>query len=116
MLGIDMRGVEIINQGGSEPTQAMREWAMQLERGCWFHLDHKGQMLRVQYAWRSTRGQLFLFSDTAGMTYLLQRKRLAAYLQAGLMTPVEDDTLTVRATRVALGKLQAEPSRLLDAA
>lgn len=116
MLGIDMSGVEIISEGGSEPTQAMRAWAMELERGSWFHLDHKGKMVRVQYSWRSKRGQLFLFADAAGLTYLLQLKRLAAYLQAGLMAPVEDETLTVRATRAALTKLDAQPDRLLAAA
>jgi hypothetical protein len=116
MLGIDMTGVQIISEGGSEPTQAMRAWAMELERGSWFHLDHKGKMVRVQYSWRSKRGQLFLFADAAGLTYLLQLKRLAAYLQAGLMAPVEDETLTVRATRAALTKLDAQPDRLLAAA
>jgi hypothetical protein len=115
MLGIDMTGVEIISEGGSSPTQAMRAWAMELERGSWFHLDYKGKMLRVQYSWRSKRGQLFLFADVSGITYLFQIKRLAAFLQAGLMTPVEDETLTVRATRAALTKLDANPDRLLAA-
>ncbi len=113
MLGIDMTGVEIVSDGGSEPTQAMRAWAMELERGSWFHLDHKGKMVRAQYAWRSKRGQLFLFADASGLTYLFQLKRLAAYLQAGLMAPVEDETLTVRATRAALTKIDANPDRLL---
>jgi hypothetical protein len=116
MLGIDMTGVEIVSEGGTEPTQAMRAWAMELERGSWFHLDHKGKMARVQYSWRSKRGQLFLFADTSGLTYLFQLKRLAAYLQAGLMAPVEDETLTVRATRAALTKIDAQPDRLLAAA
>ncbi|MBS7808852.1 DUF1631 family protein [Variovorax sp. PCZ-1] len=116
MLGIDMTGVEIISEGGSEPTQAMRAWAMELERGSWFHLDHKGKMAKVQYSWRSKKGQLFLFADTAGLTYLFQIKRLAAYLQAGLIAPVEDETLTVRATRAALNKIDAQPDRLLAAA
>ncbi len=116
MLGIDMTGVEIVSEGGTDPTQAMRAWAMELERGSWFHLDHKGKMARVQYSWRSKRGQLFLFADTAGLTYLFQIKRLAAYLQAGLMAPVEDETLTVRATRAALSKIEAKPDRLLAAA
>ena len=116
MLGIDMTGVEIVSEGGTDPTQAMRAWAMELERGSWFHLDHKGAMAKVQYSWRSKRGQLFLFADTAGLTYLFQIKRLAAYLQAGLMAPVEDETLTVRATRAAMSKIDANPDRLLAAA
>jgi Protein of unknown function (DUF1631) len=116
MLGIDMTGVEIISEGGSDPTQAMRAWAMEIERGSWLHLDHKGKMVRVQYAWRSKRGQLFLFADVNGLTYLFQLKRLAAYLQAGLLAPVEDETLTVRATRAAMTKIDANPDRLLKAA
>jgi Protein of unknown function (DUF1631) len=116
MLGIDMTGVEIISEGGSDPTQAMRAWALELERGSWFHLDHKGKMAKVQYSWRSKKGQLFLFADTSGLTYLFQLKRLAAYLQAGLMAPVEDETLTVRATRAAMSKIDANPDRLLAAA
>ena len=112
MLGIDMTGVEIISDGGSDATNAMRAWAKELERGSWFHLDYKGKMVRVQYSWRSKRGQLFLFADAAGLTYLFQIQRLAAYLQAGLMAPVEDETLTVRATRAALGKIDAQPDRL----
>ena len=116
MLGIDMTGVEIISEGGTDPTQAMRAWAAELERGSWFHLDHKGKMVRVQYAWRSKQGQLFLFADAVGLTYLFQHKRIAAYLQAGLMAPVEDETLTVRATRAAINKIDAQPDRLLAAA
>jgi Protein of unknown function (DUF1631) len=116
MLGIDMSGVEIVSEGGTDPTQAMRAWAAELERGSWFHLDHKGKMVRVQYAWRSKQGQLFLFADAVGLTYLFQHKRLAAYLQSGLMAPVEDETLTVRATRAAINKIDAQPDRLLAAA
>jgi Protein of unknown function (DUF1631) len=113
MLGIDMTGVEIISEGGSDATSAMRSWAKELERGSWFHLDYKGKMVRVQYSWQSKRGQLFLFADATGLTYLFQLQRLAAYLQAGLMAPVEDETLTVRATRAALGKIDAQPDLLL---
>jgi hypothetical protein len=34
-------------------------------------------------------------------------------LQAGLLVPSEEETLTVRATRDALAKLDANPERLL---
>ena len=44
----------------------------------------------------------------------MQTRRLASYLQAGLLVPVEDETLTVRATREALARLNAEPDRLLQ--
>ena len=60
------------------------------------------------------RGQLHLFGDGAGKSYLVQTRRLASYLQAGLLVPVEDETLTVRATREALARLNAEPDRLLQ--
>jgi hypothetical protein len=67
----------------------------------------------VQYVWRSEKGQLHLFANPAGRTYLFQLRRLAAYLQAGLLTSIEDEALTVRATREALTKLEANPERLL---
>jgi len=38
---------------------------------------------------------------------------LAAYLQAGLLVPREEETLTIRATRDAMAKLEANPERLL---
>jgi hypothetical protein len=114
MLGIDTSGIDIITSGGSDPTEAMRAWAMELEVGSWFNLDHNSNSARVQYAWRSKRGQLHLFASTTGRTYLFQVRRLAAYLQSGLMTPVEDEALTVRATREALTKLDANPERLLS--
>ncbi len=116
MLGIDTSGIDIITTGGSDPTEGMRAWAMELDPGTWFNLDHNGKGVRVQYAWRSERGQLHLFASTNGRTYLFQVRRLASYLQAGLLTPVEDEALTVRATREALTKLDANPERLLATA
>ena len=113
MLGIDVSGIDIITTGGSEPTEAMRAWAKELDVGNWFTLDHNGKTGRMQYAWRSQLGQLHLFAGSNGRTYLFQVRRLASYLQAGLVTPVEDETLTVRATRDALNKLDANPERLL---
>jgi len=46
-------------------------------------------------------------------SYLIRAGRLAAYLQAGLLLAQEEETLTVRATRDALVKLEANPERLL---
>jgi hypothetical protein len=113
MLGIDLAGIDIITKGGTDPTQAMRAWAMEIEVGTWFTLDHNGKSTKVQYGWRSEKGQLHLFADTNKHTYLFQLRRYAAYLQAGLLTPIEDETLTVRATRAAMSKLDANPERLL---
>jgi hypothetical protein len=68
----------------------------------------------VQYVWRSPLGHLHLFANNVGHSYLFQTARLAAYLQVGLLEPQEDEPLTARATRSALGELQANPSRLLN--
>ena len=51
---------------------------------------------------------------TLGRCYLIQAARVAAYLQAGLLVPSEEEALTVRATRDALAKLDANPERLLS--
>jgi hypothetical protein len=114
MLGIDPATIDIIADGGSKPNNAMVAWANELQIGAWFMLDHNGRMTRVQLAWRSDRRNLNLFAAVDGHTYLIQAGRLAAYLQAGLLLPQEEETLTVRATRDALAKLEANPERLLD--
>jgi Protein of unknown function (DUF1631) len=113
MLGIDASDIEVIADGGSRPSEAMRAWAQELQLGAWFSLDHNGQVSHVQFAWRSDRKQLHLFASTDGRNFLIQARRLAAYLQAGLLVPTEDEALTVRATRDALAKLDANPERLL---
>ncbi|TWO69862.1 DUF1631 domain-containing protein [Caenimonas sedimenti] len=114
MLGIDASNIEVISSGGSQPTAAMLGWAQELQPGHWFSLDHNGKMNQVQYAWRSDRGQLHLFASGDGRSFLVQLRRLASYLQAGLLVPTEEETLTVRATRDALAKLDANPERLLQ--
>ncbi|TAG32705.1 MAG: DUF1631 domain-containing protein [Polaromonas sp.] len=114
MIGIDANDIEVITDGGHQPTDAMRAWAQELELGTWFSLDHNGCVSHVQFAWRSDRKQLHLFASADGRNFLVQARRLAAYLQAGLLVPVEDELLTVRATRGALAKLDANPERLLN--
>ena len=113
MIGIDASDIEVIADGGSQPSEAMRSWAQELQVGSWFSLDHNGQVSHVQFAWQSDRKQLHLFASTDGRNFLIQGRRLAAYLQAGLLVPTEDEALTVRATRDALAKLDANPERLL---
>jgi hypothetical protein len=113
MIGIDASDIEVIADGGSQPTEAMRSWAQELQLGSWFSLDHNGRMSQVQFSWRSDRKQLHLFASADGRNFLIQARRLAAYLQAGLLVPTEDEALTVRATREALEKLDANPERLL---
>ncbi|SFV01536.1 Protein of unknown function [Polaromonas sp. YR568] len=113
MIGIDAADIEVIADGGSHPTEAMRAWAKELQLGTWFSLDHNGKVSHVQFAWCSDRKQLHLFASTDGRHFLIQARRLAAYLQAGLLVPTEEEALTVRATRDALAKLDANPERLL---
>jgi hypothetical protein len=113
MLGMDASSIDVIADGGSKPSEAMLAWAQELQLGHWFVLDHNRQVNRVQFAWRSERKQLHLFASMDGHSYLIQARRLAAYLQAGLLVPQEDEALTLRATRDALNKLDANPERLL---
>jgi uncharacterized coiled-coil protein SlyX len=114
MLGLDASTIDVVADGGSKPSAAMLAWAQELQVGCWFTLDHNGRVTQVQFVWRSERKHLNLFASPDGHSYLIQAGRLAAYLQAGLLLPQEEDTLTVRATRDALVKLEANPERLLS--
>jgi len=113
ITGVDASNIEVVNNGGSQPTEAMRAWATELQIGAWFGLEHGGKLHNAQLVWRSERGQLYLFVAPAGRCFLMQTARVAAYLQAGLLLPSEEEALTVRATRDALAKLDAEPERLL---
>jgi hypothetical protein len=113
MLGIDASAIEVVSGGGSKPTAAMMAWAAELQLGTWFTLDHNRHISRVQFAWRSERKHLNLFACTTGKSFLIQGGRLAAYLQAGLLLAQEEESLTVRATRDALSKIEANPERLL---
>jgi uncharacterized coiled-coil protein SlyX len=114
MLGIDASQIDVVADGGSKPTAAMLAWAQELELGSWFSLDHNSRVAQVQFVWRSERKHLHLFASVDGRSYLIQAGRLAAYLQAGLLLPQEEETLTVRATRDALVKLEANPERLFE--
>lgn len=113
LVGEELGDFEWVERGGSMPTEAMMDWASELPVGEWFELDHNGQMGQVQLAWRSQRGQLLLFVDVQQRCLLFPLQRVGAYLQAGLLLPAEDEALTVRATRDALAKLDANPERLL---
>ncbi|AKJ27241.1 DUF1631 family protein [Caldimonas brevitalea] len=107
-------GLEVVAEGGSMPSPAMVSWARSLQVGTWFKLDYRGRNEPVQLAWQGLRRQLSLFASPHGRCVLFQQHRLAAFLQAGLLVPAEEEALTVRATRNALAKLDADPSRLLS--
>jgi len=114
MLGIDASSIHVVADNGAPVDDAMAAWAQELRPGTWYTLDHNGASAQVQYAWHSQRKQLHLFAAVDGSSYLIQLRRLAAYLQAGLLVPQDEEGLTLRATRDALAKLDANPERLLD--
>jgi hypothetical protein len=115
LLGVDAASIEVIpDAAGAKVAEDMLAWAHELQVGNWFMLDHNDRVSQVQFVWRSDRKQLHLFATADGRSFLIQVGRLATYLQAGLLVPAEEETLTVRATREALAKLDANPERLLN--
>ncbi|RZL54474.1 MAG: DUF1631 family protein [Variovorax sp.] len=114
LLGVDAASIEVAPDTGAKVSEEMMQWAHELQVGNWFMLDHNGRASQVQFVWRSDRKQLHLFAAADGRSFLIQAGRLASYLQAGLLVPAEEETLTVRATREALAKLDANPERLLN--
>ncbi|SEB11599.1 DUF1631 family protein [Variovorax sp. YR216] len=114
LLGVDAASIEVVPDTGTKVGEDMLSWAHELQVGNWFMLDHNDRVSQVQFVWRSERKQLHLFASSDGRSFLIQVGRLASYLQAGLLVPAEEETLTVRATREALAKLDANPERLLN--
>jgi len=115
LLGVDAASIEVVpDTRGLKIAEDMLQWAHELQVGNWFMLDHNNRASQVQFVWRSDRKQLHLFASADGRSFLIQAGRLASYLQAGLLVPAEEETLTVRATREALAKLDANPERLLS--
>jgi hypothetical protein len=113
LSGHETKDLEVVAEGGSMPTPAMVAWSHNLSVGSWFRLDYRDTIAIVQLAWQGSRKQFSLFVSPQGRGILFQKHRLAAFLQAGLLVPVEEESLTVRATRDALAKLDADPGRLL---
>ncbi len=114
LSGHESSELEVVGEGGSMPTPAMLSWARELQVGSWYMLDYRNRNEQVQLAWQGLRKQLSLFVSPQGRGILFQQHRLAAFLQAGLLVPAQDESLTVRATRSALAKLDVDPGRLLN--
>ncbi len=112
LSGHESADLEVVTDGGSMPTQAMIAWARELQVGSWYMLDFRDRNEPVQLAWQGLRKQLSLFVGPKGRCVLFQQQRLAAFLQAGLLLPAQDEALTVRATRSALAKLDVDASVL----
>ena len=114
VLGIDTSGLNLVTgEGSPDPSDDIKAWMQSLLLGSWHRLDHNGNIDRVQFCWRSAQSQLYLFVSSDGNAYLFQRKGLAAYLNTALLLPAEEEALTVIATREALGKIEANPSRMI---
>ena len=113
ILGVETAGLHVISGTKGEVEPTMLDWARSLQLGRWFSLDHNGAVVQVQYAWHSERRQLHLFAALDGQCYLLQLRRMASYLQTGLLAVRDEDSVTMRATRDALQKIEANPERLV---
>jgi hypothetical protein len=114
LSGHESSELEVVTEGGSMPTPAMLAWARELQVGTWYMLDYRNRSEPVQLVWQGMKRQLTLFVAAGGRCVLFQQQRLAAFLQAGLLLPAQDEALTVRATRDALAKLDADPARLMN--
>jgi hypothetical protein len=114
LSGHESSELEVVGEGGSMPTPAMLAWARELQVGSWYMLDYRNRNEAMQLAWQGMRRQLTLFVSPQGRGVLFQQHRLAAFLQAGLLVPAQDESLTVRATRSAMAKIDGDPSRLLN--
>ena len=114
LSGHESSELEVVSEGGSMPTPAMLAWARELQVGSWYMLDYRNRNEPMQLAWQGMRRQLTLFVSPQGRGVLFQQNRLAAFLQAGLLVPAQEESLTVRATRSAMAKIDGDPSRLLS--
>jgi Protein of unknown function (DUF1631) len=113
LLGMDAATIDVVANGGAKTTPEMMARTQALQTGAWFTLNHNGHTSQVQFIWCSDHKHLYLFSRADAHCFMFQSKRLAAYLQVGLIVPLEEEPLTVRATRDALSQLEANPELLL---
>ncbi|GAB3185736.1 DUF1631 family protein [Hydrogenophaga aquatica] len=114
ITGADASSITVLPDTGAAVRQETRAQVRGLPLGGWFRLEHNGQAVSAQLAWQSPRKQLYLFATAAQHAFLMQQGRVAQYLQAGLLRPVEGEGLFERATRSAIEKLDANPERLLS--
>jgi hypothetical protein len=107
-------GLEIVAEGGSLPSPAHLRMATELSLGSSFVLDYRGRREMVRLTWQGMHRQLSLFANAQGKCLLFQKARLAGFLQAGLLLPAQEESLTSSAARKAIDQINAEPSRLLE--
>ena len=105
--------LEVVGEGGSMPTPAMVAWARAAGR----QLVH-ARLPRPQRAgaarWQGLRKQLTLFVSPQGRGILFQQHRLAAFLQAGLLVPAQEESLTVRPRAARWPSSTSIPAGLLN--
>ena len=114
LSGHESSELEVVSDGGTMPSAPMIAWSRELLVGSWYTLEYRNRHEPVQLAWHGLHRQLSLFVTPKGRCVLFQQQRLAAFLQAGLLLPAQDEALTVKATRNALAKLDADPGRLMN--
>ncbi len=87
------------------PTPAMLTWARELQVGGWYMLDYRGrnEVGATRLARHAPPAER-CSSPPHGRGILFQQHRLAAFLQAGLLVPAQDESLTVRATPQRAGQ------------
>ncbi len=112
LSGHESDELEIVAEGGTTPSASALAATDELQVGAWYMLDYRDRQEAVQLAWQGMRKQLSLFVSAGGRCVLFQRRRLAAFLQAQLLMPAQDESLTIAATRVAIEKINADPDRL----
>lgn len=114
LTGEQVDNLTVLPNPEISPPRHMLAWAAALPVGSWYTLEHNGKATVVQLAWVSPRKQLYLFVNSVLQSWLMQQGRVSMYLKSGLLRPGEAEALTTRATRQALGKLEANPERLLQ--
>jgi Protein of unknown function (DUF1631) len=113
LTGDESDALEVVADGGTKPSAESFERANSLEVGEWFKLDYRGRIDTMQLGWHGMKRQLTLFVSSGGRCVLFPKKRLAAFLEAGLLVAAQSETLTTMATRRAMAKIDADPERLV---
>ncbi|PAT37112.1 DUF1631 family protein [Vandammella animalimorsus] len=120
MLGVELAGLIVLE----EPAQPrplspqVLEWARTRTVGESFDLmtqrapEADPVAVRMQYVWHSKQRHLHVLLAADGRSCLLKLRTLAAYFDAGLLVPLDQEGLMLRATRVALTQYQP-PEELL---
>jgi len=112
LSGHESDELEIVAEGGATPTAGALAATDEMLVGAWYMLEYRDRQEAMQLAWQGMRKQLSLFVSSGGRCVLFQRRRLAAFLQAQLLVPAQDESLTIAATRTAIEKINQDPDRL----